>query len=93
MTKLSIIWWAVAVTEVSINENSLDTDKKLFLQCTTVQRNFVKSSVDLNVYFRILPKIQNVFWDCRIFGYSNLTIFHNDSYPCFYRTFTIDFRT
>ena len=50
MTKLSIIWWAV--TEVSINENPPNTDEKLFLQCTAVRRNFVKSSANLNAYLK-----------------------------------------
>ena len=53
MTKLSI-WWAV--TEVSINENPLNTDEKLFLQCTAVRRNFVKSSANLNAYLKDTAK-------------------------------------
>ena len=46
----SIIWWAA--TEVFIKESPLNTDKKLFLQNTTVRRNYVKSSANLNEYLK-----------------------------------------
>ena len=52
MTKLDEIKYCWAVAEVSINENRLNTDEKLFLQCLAVRRNFVKFRANLNVYLK-----------------------------------------